>query len=76
MNTKLRTRTLGLAALALTASMSLAACGSEEPADSAADDTTTSETPSETPSEEPDRVRGADGRRPVRSRLRGRPHLR
>ncbi len=53
MNTKLRTRTLGLAALALTASMSLAACGSEEPADSAADDTTTSETPSETPSEEP-----------------------
>ena len=31
MNTKLRTRTLGLAALALTASMSLAACGSESP---------------------------------------------
>ena len=46
-----------LDALALTASMSLAACGSEEPADSAADDTTTSETPAEeeTPmeSEEP-----------------------
>ena len=61
MNTKLRTRTLGLAALALTASMSLAACGSEEPAESAADDTTTSETPmeeetpmeSEEPAEEP-----------------------
>jgi uncharacterized surface protein with fasciclin (FAS1) repeats len=53
MNTKLRTRTLGLAALALTASMSLAACGSDEPADSAADDTTSSATPSETPSEEP-----------------------
>lgn len=57
MNTKLRTRTLGLAALALTASMSLAACGSEEPSDSAADDTTSSATPpeSETPmeSEEP-----------------------
>ena len=61
MNTKLRTRTLGLAALALTASMSLAACGSDEPSDSAADDTTSSATPtesetpmeSETPSEEP-----------------------
>ena len=35
MNTKLRTRTLGLAALALTASMSLAACGSEDDADTA-----------------------------------------
>jgi len=55
MNTKLRTRSLGLAALALTASMSLAACGSEEePASSASDDTTTSETPmeEETPTEE------------------------
>ena len=60
MNTKLRTRTLGLAALALTASMSLAACGSEEEPTSASDDTTTSETPmeeetpmeSESPSEE------------------------
>ena len=60
MNTKLRTRTLGLAALALTASMSLAACGSEEEPTSASDDTTTSETPmeeetpmeSETPSED------------------------
>ncbi len=65
MNTKLRTRTLGLAALALTASMSLAACGSEEPADSAADDTTTSETPmeEETPmeSEEPAAEPAADG---------------
>jgi len=63
MNTKLRTRTLGLAALALTASMSLAACGSEEPADSAADDTTTSETPSEEPmeSEEPAEEPMADG---------------
>lgn len=54
MNTKLRTRTMGIAALALTASMSLAACGSESDTDSAAD-TTTSETPmeSESPSEEP-----------------------
>lgn len=52
MNTKLRSRTLGIAALALTASMSLAACGSEDDgADAAADDTTTSETPS--PTEEP-----------------------
>jgi uncharacterized surface protein with fasciclin (FAS1) repeats len=53
MNTKLRTRTLGLAALALTASMSLAACGSDEPSDTAADDTTSSASPSETPSETP-----------------------
>ncbi len=60
MNTKLRTRSMGLAALALTASMGLAACGSED-ADSAADDTTSSASPSEsetpmeseTPSEEP-----------------------
>jgi uncharacterized surface protein with fasciclin (FAS1) repeats len=51
MNTLLRTRTLGIAALALTASMSLAACGSED-TDSAAAEPTTSETPmeSETPS--------------------------
>ncbi|MCF6378663.1 fasciclin domain-containing protein [Nocardioides KLBMP 9356] len=62
MNTKLRTRSLGLAALALTASMSLAACGSEDDAStSASDDTTSSATPSESetpmesesPSEEP-----------------------
>ncbi|MCW2738746.1 fasciclin domain-containing protein [Nocardioides sp.] len=58
MNTKLRTRTLGLAALALTASMSLAACGSESDADTASEPTSsasTSETPmeSESPSEEP-----------------------
>ena len=62
MNTQLRTRTLGLAALALTASMGLAACGGESDADSAAEPTTsesTSETPlesdmeSESPSEEP-----------------------
>ena len=52
MNTKLRTRTMGLAALALTASMSLAACGSED-TDSAAADDTSSATQSETPSEEP-----------------------
>ena len=55
MNTKLRTRTLGIAALALTASMSLAACGSESDTDTAAEPTTsetTSETPSETPTEE------------------------
>lgn len=57
MFTTLRTRTLGLAALALTASMSLAACGSDADADSSASEPTTSasETPmeSETPSEEP-----------------------
>ena len=51
MNTKLRTRTLGIAAIALTASMGLAACGSESDTESTASDTT-SET-SETPSEEP-----------------------
>ncbi|RYB89473.1 fasciclin domain-containing protein [Nocardioides glacieisoli] len=53
MNTKLRTRSMGLAALALTASMGLAACGSEDDSTTASDETTTSETPSETPSEEP-----------------------
>jgi uncharacterized surface protein with fasciclin (FAS1) repeats len=53
MNTKLRTRTLGIAALALTASMSLAACGSESDADAAADEPTTSESTSEAPAEEP-----------------------
>ncbi|KRE93977.1 hypothetical protein ASG76_11205 [Nocardioides sp. Soil774] len=58
MNTKLRTRTLGLAALALTASMSLAACGSESDSDAASEPTTsqsTSEAPmeSDSPSEEP-----------------------
>lgn len=53
MNTKLRTRTMGIAALALTASMSLAACGSESDTGSAADDTTSSATPSEEPTEEP-----------------------
>jgi uncharacterized surface protein with fasciclin (FAS1) repeats len=55
-DTTLRTRTLGLAALALTASMSLAACGSEGDTDSAAaEEPTTSETTSEAPmeSEEP-----------------------
>lgn len=58
MHTLLRTRTLGLAALALTASMSLAACGSESDSDAAAEPTTSesaSETPmeSEAPAEEP-----------------------
>ena len=52
MNTLLRTRTLGLAALALTASMGLAACGSESDNSAAADDTT-SESTSEAPAEEP-----------------------
>lgn len=52
MNTLLRTRTLGLAALALTASMGLAACGSESDTENAAEPTT-SETPSEEPTEEP-----------------------
>ena len=48
MNTKLRTRSMGLAALALTASMGLAACGSEdESSTSASDETTSSATPTE-----------------------------
>ena len=47
MHTLLRTRTLGIAALALTASMSLAACGSEDEPDTAAADDTTSETTTE-----------------------------
>lgn len=52
MNIKLRTRTMGIAALALSASMSLAACGSESDTSStASDDTTSSSTPSETPTE-------------------------
>ena len=48
-----RTRTIGLAALAVTASLSLAACGGDD--DAAADDTTSSATPSESdsPSQEP-----------------------
>jgi uncharacterized surface protein with fasciclin (FAS1) repeats len=50
MNTKLRTRSMGLAALALTASMGLAACGSDSDADSASEPTT-SESSSETPME-------------------------
>ena len=50
MNTLLRTRTLGLAALALTASMSLAACGSEDDGANASDDTTSSSTPMESES--------------------------
>ena len=52
MNTLLRTRTrtLGLAALALTASMSLAACGDDADTSSASEPTT-SESSSETPTE-------------------------
>ena len=45
-------RKSGLAAMALTMSLGLAACGSEDDTDATATDTT-SETPSETPSEEP-----------------------
>ncbi len=51
MNTKLRTRSMGLAALALTASRGLAACGSESDSSSASEPTT-SESSSETPMEE------------------------
>ena len=65
MNTKLRTRTLGLAALALTASMSLAACGGDDASTSASDTTSsspsTSETPSETPTESESATPAADG---------------
>jgi uncharacterized surface protein with fasciclin (FAS1) repeats len=53
MNTKLRTRSMGLAALALTASMGLAACGSEDDTSSASDETTSSASPSESASESP-----------------------
>ena len=53
MNTLLRTRTMGLAALALTASMGLAACGSESDTDSAADTTSETSEPTEEPTEEP-----------------------
>jgi uncharacterized surface protein with fasciclin (FAS1) repeats len=52
MNTLLRTRTMGIAALALTASMGLAACGSESDTGSAAE-SSTSEAPAEEPTEEP-----------------------
>jgi len=52
MNTKLRTRSMGLAALALTASMGLAACGSEDDTNSASEPTT-SESTTEAPTEEP-----------------------
>ncbi|WP_210649598.1 fasciclin domain-containing protein [Nocardioides sp. SYSU D00065] len=51
MNTTLRTRSMGLAALALTASMSLASCGSEDDSTAAADEPTTSESTSEAPME-------------------------
>ena len=63
MNTKLRTRSMGLAALALTASMGLAACGSDDADTTASDDTTSSATPSETPteSETPAEEPAADG---------------
>lgn len=53
MNTKLRTRSMGLAALALTASMGLAACGSEDDSTSASDTTSSSSAPSESTSESP-----------------------
>ena len=62
MTTLLRTRTLGLAALALTASVSLAACGDEADSGSASEPTTSesssetsteSEEPMESESEEP-----------------------
>ena len=54
MNTKLRTRSMGLAALALTASMGLAACGSEDDSTSASDTTSSaSSSPSESMSESP-----------------------
>ena len=55
MTTTLRTRTLGLAALALTASLSLTACGSEDDGGTATDETSQSTTGSDEPmeSEEP-----------------------
>ncbi|GAB3016911.1 lipoprotein [Nocardioides flavus (ex Wang et al. 2016)] len=53
MKTKIRTRSMGLAALALTASMGLAACGNEADTDSAAEPTT-SEAPMESEEETED----------------------
>jgi uncharacterized surface protein with fasciclin (FAS1) repeats len=53
MNTKLRTRSMGLAALALTASMGLAACGNEADSDTAAEETTSEAPMEEETSEEP-----------------------
>jgi uncharacterized surface protein with fasciclin (FAS1) repeats len=53
MKTKLRTRSMGLAALALTASMGLAACGNEADSDTAAEETTSEAPMEEETSEEP-----------------------
>jgi uncharacterized surface protein with fasciclin (FAS1) repeats len=53
MKTKLRTRSMGLAALALTASMGLAACGNEADTDSAAETSSETSEPTEEPTEEP-----------------------
>lgn len=56
-----RTRTVGLAALALTASFGLAACGGDDDASSASDDTTSSATPSESDSPMPEESEAAEG---------------
>ena len=61
MNTLLRTRTLGLAALALTASMSLAACGNESDAADSAAESTTSEAPMESETSESEEPMAAEG---------------
>jgi len=53
MKTKLRSRSMGIAALALTASMGLAACGNEADDDSASDTTSETSEPTEEPTEEP-----------------------
>ena len=53
MKTKLRTRSMGLAALALTASMGLAACGNEADTESAAETSSETSEPTEEPTEEP-----------------------
>jgi uncharacterized surface protein with fasciclin (FAS1) repeats len=54
MNTLLRTRTISLAALALTASMGLAACGSDDTSsDNASDSDTTTSAPMESDSSSP-----------------------
>ncbi|MDR7253297.1 putative surface protein with fasciclin (FAS1) repeats [Nocardioides sp. BE266] len=56
-------RSIGLAAIALTASMGLTACGGDDTSSTASDDTTSSSTPSESPmeSESPSEEPMADG---------------
>ena len=67
-------RSAGLAALVLTASMSLTACGSDDGGDAAEDTTSETSAPmeEETPGGDPDQEESAMGRRPRRPDLRRR----